>query len=65
MQELLNDIAQLKQDLNRQMSQLKEQNKALQQGVDKAIASLPSDLAATLERHEKGIKAMDATRLRQ
>lgn len=61
---LAGDIAQLKKDMNTQMSQLKEQNKLLQQDVDNAINALPSDLAATLERHEKGIKAMDATRLR-
>ena len=46
------------------MDKLKSNMGDLSKKSDKALKSLPKDLDKTLKDHSKGIKAMDATRLR-
>jgi len=57
-------IKQNKADIDKQLASVNKQMAEINKQVDQAISSLPNDLAGTLDRHGKGIKAMDETRLR-
>jgi len=73
--DLLNkDLDQLEKDLSKKITakvdvvtkdvdQVKANNVLLESKVDKSLNAMPKDLAKTLKEHEKGINAMDATRL--
>jgi hypothetical protein len=68
------DSESLKKSVNKQIkdgiapldSDVKSLSKSvstIEKKVDKTISSLPKNVAKTLNEHDKGIKAMDATRL--
>lgn len=73
--DLLNkELSQLEKDLtkkvdnklssvNKDLEQTKATSLLLETKVDKTLQSLPKNLSKTLDDHEKGIKAMDSTRL--
>ncbi|GAA6136213.1 hypothetical protein NBRC116188_30030 [Oceaniserpentilla sp. 4NH20-0058] len=50
-------------DVTKSVDQTKANTLLLETKVDKAISAMPKDVAKTLSDHDKGIKAMDATRL--
>ena len=49
--------------ISKNMEQVKANTLLLESKVDKSLNDMPKNLSKTLSDHEKGIKAMDATRL--